>query len=344
MPFSIPSPALERDSDRAELFTWRGLSRGDLADIWQLFQDANRADDGDHNETLRDLEQEFRDPWFDPSTDARVIRNALGKLVAFARVLVPAVRERENLALLESEISPDARGHELEEGILLWGEKNAAQRLAQTGRIESESMPGVLRTSMSAKQQERITLYRAHGFRQARAFYKMQRDLHDPIPDTRLPIGLELRVYDPAHDVKLCQAYNEAFDDHWGFSGITLQDWQSHVMGVSTVRRDLSLVVMEGDEIAAFCINCERVAENQRLGIRRGWTTKLGTRRAWRKRGIAGFLLVESMRRFRAEGFDYAGLGVDADNLTNALAMYHELGYQPYKTRYFLEKQLAAGR
>lgn len=342
MPFSIPSPALEIDSERARWFTWRGLTPGDLADIWQLFQDANRADDGDHNETLLDLEREFRAPSFDPATDARVIRNASGSLVAFARVLVPAVRKRENLALLEIEMDPDARDHRLEEEILQWAERNAAPRLAQTGQAAYEREMGVLRTGMPANQRERIALYEEHGFRNVRSFNKMQRDLHDMMPDARLPGGLFLREYDPALDEQVCQAYNEAFDDHWGFSGITLSDWQSHVMGVATVRRDLSLVVFEGDEIAAFCINCERAAENQRLGIRRGWTTRLGTRRAWRKRGIAGFLLVESMRRFLKEGFDYAGLGVDANNLTNALALYKGLGYQPYKTRYVLEKQLAA--
>lgn len=341
MPFSIPSPALEIDSERAQWFTWRGLTRSDLADIWQLFQDANRADDGDHNETLRDLEREFHDPSFDPAIDARVIRNASDSLVAFARVLVPPVRKRENLALLEIEMDPDVRGHTLEEEILQWAERNAAPRLAQTGQTANEREAGVLRTSMPAIQRERIALYEEHGFRNVRTFNKMQRDLQDTIPDARLPGTLHPREYDPALDEKMCQAYNEAFDDHWGFSGITPSDWQTHVMGVTTVRRDLSLVVFEGDEIVAFCINCERAAENQRLGIRRGWTTKLGTRRAWRKRGIAGFLLAESMRRFLAEGFDYAGLGVDADNLTNALALYKGLGYQPYKTRFVLEKRLS---
>ena len=112
------------------------------------------------------------------------------------------------------------------------------------------------------------------------------------------------------------------------------------VMGSSESRPDLSLMVMDGADIAAFSINRVKHLENQRLGIRRGWIGSLGTRRAWRKRGLASALLAESMRRFKAEGFDCVGLGVDAKNLTGALALYERIGFKTYKTRAVLQKQV----
>ena len=46
------------------------------------------------------------------------------------------------------------------------------------------------------------------------------------------------------------------------------------------------------------------------------------------------------MRRFKAEGFDYVGLGVDAENLTGALALYQRNGFYPIKTGLILEKRV----
>jgi len=57
----------------------------------------------------------------------------------------------------------------------------------------------------------------------------------------------------------------------------------------------------------------------------------LGTRRPWRKRGIAATLMCESMRAFKAAGLDYAGLGVDTENPTGALGLYERLGFTVIK-------------
>lgn len=337
MPLSIIAPPLEAQ----EKFLWSEYTRADIHDVYALFQELNRADDDDHIETVQDLERQFDDPWLDARTGARVIRDAFGKLRALVRVFVNPKPMHENVAVVACDIAPDARGQGLEQELLEWGEDNAAQRLAQVAALAPDAdIPAVLRVNAVATDARKIKLYEANAYRQSRAFHKMQRDLRAPIPPNPLPEGLELRVYDTALDEKMHNAYTEAFADHWGFTGMPLVEWQPFVMSVSTVRRDLTFVVMDGDEVAAFCINCERVAENERLNIRRGWTTKLGTRRAWRKRGLATFLLAESMRRFRAEGFEYAGLGVDAENGSGALALYERLGYRAYKTRWVLEKRV----
>jgi ribosomal protein S18 acetylase RimI-like enzyme len=336
MPFAIIAPPLEAQ----EKFLWAEYTRADLDDVHALFQELNHADDADHSESVQDLATQFDDPWLEPRVGARVIRDAFGKLRAFVRVFVNPKPERENLAVVDWAVAPEWRGQGLEEEILAWSEDNASRRLAQAASLApDENIPAVIRVSALASESGKIKLYQTHGYRNVRAFYKMQRSLRDLIPDAPLADGLVLREYDESLDEKMCQAYNEAFEEHWGHITIPQQEWQPFVMGVSTVRRDLTFVVMDGDALVAFCINCERVAENERLNIRRGWTTRLGTRPAWRKRGLATFLLAESMRRFRAEGFEFAGLGVDAENDTGALALYERLGYRAYKTRFMFEKR-----
>ena len=335
MPFALATTTIEEQ----EKFLWSGYTRADIDDVYDLFQRVNRADNADHNQSVQDLTKQYADSWFNPLTDARVIRNARGELVAFARVLVNPKPTYENVAFLECDIAPEARGQDLDEDLLEWMQANARHRLAQTAALAAdETVRTVMRAPVPAAQTQTIALYNAHGFEQVRAFYKMQRDLREPIPDAPLPEGFALRVYDADIDEKLFRAFNESFGDHWGFHPLTRAEWEQRIIGDSALRRDLSFVVMTDENVAAFCLNCERAVENERLGIRRGWTTKLGTRRAWRKRGLATFLLAESMRQFRAQGFDYAGLGVDATNLTGALALYEGLGYRAYKTRYALEK------
>lgn len=337
MPFSVATPAVEEQ----EIFSWKPFTRADVSEVYELMQTVNRVDNNDHNETLDDVEREFDDPWSNPLTDGRIIRTVRGTLAAFARVFVNPKPESENVAYVWSEITPEARGQGLEQEMLEWMEHRAAERLAEVAQEhQAEQLPRVIRTDAPASNARAIALYEANDYAHARSFFKMERDLREPLPDKTLPEGLILRLYGEDIDEKLRLAFNESFGDHWGHQEITPAEWQPFVMQRSDVRRDLSLVVMDGDEIAAFCINCERVAENERLGIRRGWITKLGTRRTWRKRGLATFLLVESMRRFQAEGFDWAGLGVDAENLTGALALYENLGFRAYKTRHVWEKRV----
>lgn len=97
---------------------------------------------------------------------------------------------------------------------------------------------------------------------------------------------------------------------------------------------------MDGDEVVAFSINRVKAEENERLGVKSGWIGSLGTRRKYRKQGIASGLIAESMRKFKAEGLESVGLGVDAENLTGALALYERLGFHPVKTGFILEKRV----
>lgn len=45
-----------------------------------------------------------------------------------------------------------------------------------------------------------------------------------------------------------------------------------------------------------------------------GHIVQMGVRPLWRRRGLAGMLLAEAMRRFRAEGLRYATLEVNVNN------------------------------
>lgn len=340
MPISIASPTYKEKQE----YTARELRRGDLPAVLELLHVANRVDNNNYYQALEDLEREYEDPRSNPRTDARVFRNAFGKLVAFARVFITPKPVQENIAFLMCEIAPEARAQGLEEECIEWMEERAAECLKEIAKAnDADDLPRALRVDFPDTSPLR-PFYQARAYQHVRSSYSMQRALHELIPENPLPEGLTLHDYAKEMDDAVRVADNEAFRDNWWHQDASPEEWRTGVSEVSDLRRDLSLVVMDGSEIAAFCINYENTADNEMRGIKRGWIGILGTRLKWRKRGIASALLAESMRRFQSIGFDSVALDVDTENRSGALALYKNLGFKEYMTRVILEKQIADGK
>jgi len=84
----------------------------------------------------------------------------------------------------------------------------------------------------------------------------------------------------------------------------------------------------------------EYEAYNAKTGHRDLYISLVGTRAAGRKRGIATALLTTAMSAARADGYDQASLGVDADSLTGAVRLYEHVGFTVAHTRIAYRKQL----
>ncbi len=303
--------------------TWRPLRYGDLPGVHALLLAAAQADQDDHSETLADLQTQFDDPWSQAEADARVALAADGTVAAYARCFCNPAPENEAVVHLWPEVHPAYRGRGLEASALDWLTARAAERL----RSAPPGLPRDVRLGVRDTQADRISLLEQRGFKPIRYFYRMKRALAQPIPAPALPDGLSLRTYSADVDQALFEAYNESFRDHWSFEPVTREDWEMFFIGNSGFRPDNTLLVLAGDQVAAFSINYERAEDNARTGLNAAVVGQLGTRRAWRKRGLATALLCESMRRFQAAGFDWAMLGVDAENPTGALGLYERLGF-----------------
>jgi ribosomal protein S18 acetylase RimI-like enzyme len=62
-------------------------------------------------------------------------------------------------------------------------------------------------------------------------------------------------------------------------------------------------------------------------GVREAWVGQVGTRPAWRRRGLASLLLATALAGYRRAGYQRAGLGVDTENASGALGLYERLGF-----------------
>jgi mycothiol synthase len=319
---SLTSP----DTLIANDYVWRPPTRDDLPAIHALLLVTGAVEGNAAVPTLADLTREFDDPWSDPVADARVALAADGTLVALARIFANPEPLDEVRAYLDDAVHPDHQA-QLYDPVLAWLVERGTQRL----RAITAALPKLLRIGSPDTLPDRLARYERHGFRPIRHFFRMRRDLSQPIPDRPLPEGLTLTTYRPEIDEVLRLAFEEAFSDHWSHEPVSPEDWQQFLIGHSAFRPDLSPVVLDGDEVAAFSMNRVSPEENARQGYTTGWIGSLGTRRAWRHRGLASALLVYSMRAFQAEGLQFATLGVDAENPTGALGLYEGLGFVTFR-------------
>ena len=235
--------------------------------------------------------------------------------------------------------------------LLAWAEAWARQQVAEL----ADDLPRRLEASCRDHQTDRIRLFEAAGFRPARYFFQMERDLAEPIPEKPLDLGLGLANWTPERDEAVRAAFNDSFRDHWGFFPVDETLWPVFT-GKPDFRGDLSQLAVDGDgrfdklnrveplsagRVIGFCLCSVSEERNAQTGRREGVMDEIGVIRGWRKRGIASALIVAAMRAFREEGLAYAKLGVDTENPTGALRLYENLGFYSVRRSIAFHKALS---
>jgi mycothiol synthase len=327
-------PALPRIIPSLPAATWRPLTLDDVPAYVRLHEDGRVADGGEEVMTEEVARHELTDPNCPTATNSLALALPDGALAAsiMAHQRLQGIDSRR--IFLWGVTHPAHRGKGIGSALLDWGVARADEVLA--------GQPADLERLVEAFKDVRlagaIALHEAAGFRAARWYVDMRRDLREPLPAaTDLP-GLQIRSYEPAGAAMVLAAHNEAFADHWGSEPLTAEIWNRDFVGDPFFRGDLSFVAVEGEEIAGYTVNYVAEADWEASGIREGWVGQLGVRRPWRKRGVATALLVRSMEAFRAAGMDAAILGVDAENPTGALGVYERVGFRPVRRSVRLQR------
>jgi GNAT superfamily N-acetyltransferase len=306
-------------------YTYRPMQRADLPGFRQILLDSREIDDRDYIEAMADLENNWDDPWSNAAADSLAALAPDGALAASIRTFANPDPTVELIAEHWFEIHPAHRGRGLEDYFMAWAEARCLERL----RAKPRGAPPLrIRAGAADTLRWRCDLYEQHGYRPIRYFYRMLRDLAQPIPVPQLPAGLTFTRYRPELDHQAYDTMIESFSDHWGFQVFSYEEWRQFFIRRSTCRLDYTWFVLRAGQVVAISLN--RVEEDVKHNRLVGWIGQLGTRRAWRKRGLATALLCQAMQTFRDEGgYAYAGLGVDTENLTGALAIYERLGFTP---------------
>jgi ribosomal protein S18 acetylase RimI-like enzyme len=186
-----------------------------------------------------------------------------------------------------------------------------------------------------------IALIEKDGYQAIRHAFDMVRPDLENIPDIPLPPGLEVRPVLPAHYRAVWDASNVAFRDHWGY--IPEPDEEFEKMQQSPLF-DPSLwrVAWDGDQVAGMVLSFINKAENEEYGRKRGYTENICTLRPYRGKGLAKALIALSLRTLKERGMEHAALGVDAENISGALQLYKNMGYQVVKQSTIYRKKMSA--
>ena len=269
---------------------------------------------GESEVTAAEVRDEWSLPGLSLENDVWVVEDGSGSLVAYALCWLEAPPDE---AAAEQLVAPRHRGRGLNELLLGLCETRAAE-LA----LAAASGSGVsLEVWAHESDARRLELLERRGYRQERAFLRLERDLDDGFDAPAWPAGIRVAPFRTGvDDAVVHAAYEDAFADHYGSGEPDLERWLQSRFAHGGPDLGLWLVAWDGDEAVGGIEATETPSG--------GYMGDLWVRRPWRGRGIARALMLKECAELRGRGMRTAFFGVDAANATGALELHASLGFR----------------
>ncbi|GAA3387301.1 GNAT family N-acetyltransferase [Cryptosporangium minutisporangium] len=168
----------------------------------------------------------------------------------------------------------------------------------------------------------------ARGWRNVRRHHVLTRPVSvDVDSPPKVPGDVQIRVVtSPADEEIAYRLVQETFAGHFGFEATSYAEWRKRM---DADHRDWSLtwIASRVDAATGQLVDVGvLVGHNEREAT--GWVQNLGTVAAARGTGIATLLLRTAFAVFAQRGRSAVGLGVDTENVHNALRFYTGLGFE----------------
>lgn len=192
-------------------------------------------------------------------------------------------------------------------------------------------------TRASARNKAALRVLERAGFSIIQSYFQMGIELKEAPTTPVWAEGIVVRPYVAGQDeCAVFEADEEALADERGHASSSFEEWSRRFLEYGDLNPALTFLACEGDEIAGLAIN-------RYLG-ELGWINHIGTRRRWRRKGIARALLLHSFGEFYRRGTHKIGLNVDAQSLTGAHLLFEAAGMRPILTYHVYEKELRPGK
>ena len=302
------------------------MTRADAAAVNDLMAAAEAVERTGEHYNLADVVEDFENPMIDPAKDW-LLAEADGTLVAHA-VLVPRAPTDGSISVgVDGTVHPAHRGQGIGSRLVPLILDRARAYVSERGA----DLRPVITATAPTDNTDLAEILDQNGLRAARWTFVMLADPARVAAETapELPEGYSLDTWAGLDRDEIRAAHNRAFVGHPGFTPWSAEMWGQWVADNRSFRPALSLVLRgpEGD-IAAYLQTSEFDAVAEATGIREALVAKVGTLEEHRRRGLAGLLLQEALRRYRDEGFDRAALDVDSENPSGALGIYRSAGFE----------------
>jgi len=307
--------------------TWRALTPADAEDLTTFIAHIEEVDNPPYRTSPEEVADYFDDEGHDYSGIGGF--DADGILHAFAFARLRRADAEIKRVFISGGLEPSLRDQGIGSAVLDWQIARARQILARADGADDPVARGRLLLHVDDDQTSLVRLLTTRGFTEARHYSQMRRDLSRPIPEVAVEWPLTVEPWTPALDDAVRRAHNAAFHDLWGAQPLSPQDWQAerahHVPEWSFVALDRS---SDRAQVAGYLMSGRYEQDWHALGWTEGYTEILGVLPAWRGRHVASGLLAHAMRAYAADGMQYAGLDVDADDPSGAIGLFEHLGYE----------------
>lgn len=317
--------------------SFRGFTgEGDYPKMLAVIEAGKHIDQVERSDTLDDIRRNYSHLTnCDPYTDM-LFAEINGEVIGYNRVWWEKQEDGTLLYNVVGFLHPDWRRKGIGAAML----QHAEARMRQIAASQPASGQEFFQVWANGSEHGLRALLENQGYRPARYFCEMTRDINEPLPEAPMPPGLEVRPVTEAHYRPIFEAANEAFRDHWGFVERTFEEEFPNWIEDPDFNPALWKVAWDGDQIAGMVQNFINAGENAEYNRKRGYTEGISTRRPWRKLGLARSLLVQSIAMFKEMGMSETALGVDAENLSGALKLYQSVGYKEVKRSMSYRKPL----
>ncbi|UJH71114.1 GNAT family N-acetyltransferase [Ornithinimicrobium sp. INDO-MA30-4] len=262
---------------------------------------------------------------FVPELDTAAVW-AEDELVAYGMVGSRASLDSDHLVRgwAEGGVHPQWRGQGIGRRLFDWQEERVKQ-LAASGH------PGVgayVRVDGQQENAHKRAILAHRGYRLARYFNELELLIAN-IPTFDVAVrgdNVALKTPGESDGEVVRVAHNFAFADHWGTTEMEPGLWQTGLWGARSMRLQHSTVARnDRGQVLGYVIV-------QQYEPREAYIPLVGVVAEARGRGLAQAMLLRTLRSLRAcDDFDKAQLGVDADSLTGATALYERLGFVPVR-------------
>jgi len=284
-----------------------------------------------------ELREEFESMPINPKIDTLTAWQG-NQLVGAVYMMYLRSDVREERCYVFGTVHPDHRGAGIGRRLLEWGLARGTDLLQSSGN----DLPKYLRVGESRVNTSAIRLFERFGLESVRYFADLRADLSVPTPArhtaaatpaaaTPGALGFRIIPWDLARNEEARLMKNAAFMDHWGSTPTPPEWWAAQTSGFGS-RVDWSyFAVTSEDQIIGHLITHRTPNDDEVLGAKYAWIDNIGTLAEHRGRGIATQLITTALAKYRAEGMQFAALGVDSANPTGAYRLYESLGFRLWR-------------
>jgi GNAT superfamily N-acetyltransferase len=213
---------------------------------------------------------------------------------------------------------PEYEWSGIETEALAW----AQMRLTELRQRDAQKWGGTVVSSARQDDARRIAFLEQHGFRYSGEFAEvnMLRSLDEPIPESTIPTGCQVRAVQVGEMPKRAAAQREVWHP-WTVGNVSDSDY-ARLMQLPGYHRDLDVVAITPDGIIAAYVNGWIDPVN-----RIGDFGPVGALPAYRQQGLTRAALLEGLRRMQARGMNRVCISTGVSN-TPARRLYRSIGFE----------------